>query len=282
MNIRKHQKGTKKLSDIPHHFSELNTKLGSGSYEVKAIHDNAWTVKDAAGNIVRTDYDFSIGFFGKSGYGKSSLVNILLDDALMETSDVDACTRHCNYIEYEISESEGKKSFLSFCDFPGIGEDVYRNDEYMKMYSDFMRTLGLVVYVVRADTRDYSIDEQAYEKIFNTPERKQNVIIALNFCDKIEPISRQALSEPTPEQMRNIEEKVRFIQNKFNPGGGVVPCSSGTGWNIQKLAETITQGVLNSPAIQCKIGSFFYPTSNPTVAAIINAFARDLSKKMRF
>lgn len=252
MSITKYFISNQSIQNIPEHFG-LKEIFSNSLYSIKKNNDNLWNVNDSNGNKIREEYQFSIGFFGKSGYGKSTMVNSLLNINLMETSDVDACTRRCNCIDYAI---EKDNSVLSFCDFPGIGEDVYRNDEYMKMYSDFMRKLGLVVYVVRADTRDYSIDEQAYDKIFNTPERKQNVIIALNFCDKIEPISRQALSEPTSEQMRNIEEKVRFIQNKFNPGGGVVPCSSGTGWNIQKLAQTITQGVKKSPAIQCEIGIF--------------------------
>lgn len=57
------------------------------------------------------------------------------------------------------------------------------------MYGDFMDSVGVVVYVMRADAR-HSIDEKAYEAVFNSSKNRDKVIIAINQCDKVEPVGR--------------------------------------------------------------------------------------------
>ena len=161
----------------------------------------------------KLSHDFLIAFFGKSGYGKSSTVNNFFGHDIMETSDVDACTRRCNCLDYEISDG----NYISLGDFPGIGESEYRNNEYLKMYSDFMDYVGVVVYVMRADSRDHTIDEKAYKAIFNSSKNQKKVIIAINQCDKVEPINRGKWDSPTSEQLKNIKSKIKFLQEKFKP-----------------------------------------------------------------
>ena len=183
-----------------------------------------------------------IAFFGKSGYGKSSTINAFFGKNVMETSDVDACTRRCNCLDYEISDG----NYLSFGDFPGIGESEYRDQEYLKMYGDFMDHVGVIVYIIRADARDYSIDEKAYDTIFKNKKNNDKVIIAINQCDKIEPITRGTWKEPSEEQMENIKEKINFIKKKFQPRYEVIPYSASTGWNMNALAEEISKASLDS------------------------------------
>ncbi len=205
---------------------------------VKNTENNQWTNNKTN----EKSNDFTIAFFGKTGYGKSSTVNSFFGRNIMETSDISACTRVCNCLDYEMSPG----NYLSLGDFPGIGETEYKNIEYLNLYKEFIESVSIVIYIMRADTRDYSIDEKAYSTIFTCLENKKKVIFALNQCDKVEPINRKSQKEPTAEQMRNIEEKVKFLQEKFQPINLIIPYSAATGWNMDALADEMVNVAMKS------------------------------------
>lgn len=181
------------------------------------------------------ELQIQVSFFGKSGYGKSSTVNAFFGKDILTTSDVAACTQQCDCLDFEIT----KDFFLSFADFPGIGESEYQDQKYLKMYRDFLKTSCAVVYVLRADLRDYAIDEQAFAKIFPTKKDRQKVMLAINCCDKIEPVSRKAGTEPTPAQMDNIAKKIDSLRKIFGQDTLIIPYSAQTGWNLDALAKGI-------------------------------------------
>jgi small GTP-binding protein len=187
-------------------------------------------------------------FVGKTGYGKSSTVNAFFGKNLMKTSDVAACTRECQSLDFELSSG----CYFSLGDLPGIGESEYRDKEYLEMYTDFLKCSTAIVYVIRADTRDYSIDESAYKQLFTTHEAKKKVIFALNFCDKIEPISRSLSVEPTSAQMQNIIKKIDSVNRLFQPTNAIIPYSAETGWNMNELAEEIVKVVSFSKDVGLK------------------------------
>ena len=226
-----HKGGIADLSDKFPVFQKLSNK------NIKQHVFNRWKDEQSG----KFSHDFLIAFFGKSGYGKSSTVNSFFGKNIMKTSDVEACTRRCNCVNYEISNG----NYISIGDFPGIGESEYRDIEYLKMYGNFMDYVGVVVYVMRADARDHTIDEKAYKVICNSKNNKK-IIIAINQCDKIEPISRGGWDYPTVEQMKNIKSKIDFLQKKFNPYNKIIPYSASTGWNVNALAEEIVQVAINS------------------------------------
>ena len=184
-------------------------------------------------------------FFGKSGYGKSSTVNAFFGNSILKTSDVAACTRECQSLDFELSP----KCYLSLADFPGIGENEYRDKEYLKMYNNFLSSSTVVIYVIRADTRDYTIDESAYQKVFPTYTDKKKVIFALNCCDKIEPINRSYSSAPSTEQLRNIDKKINSVSTIFNPHNNIIPYSAETGWNMNNLANEMVRIISNDENI---------------------------------
>lgn len=62
-------------------------------------------------------YEPRVGFFGKTGAGKSSLCNALFGQDIAPISDVEACTRNTQ----EILLGIGKKG-IKLIDVPGVGE----------------------------------------------------------------------------------------------------------------------------------------------------------------
>lgn len=235
MSIKKYIYHEGSISELSLRFRSFEKLRGT---ELREKAGNQW-VNKITGVVI---HDFMISFFGKTGYGKSTTVNSFFGREVMETSDVSACTRVCNCLQYEISPG----NFISLSDFPGIGESQYRDAEYLQMYKDFMGSVSVVVYVMRADTRDYAIDEVAYKTLFQNSEDKAKVIIGLNCCDKVEPVSRSGGIEPNIMQLHNINEKIKFIQNKFQPGNKVIPYSAATGWNMNLLADEIVDVSIRS------------------------------------
>jgi len=178
-----------------------------------------------------------VSFFGKSGYGKSSTVNAFLGEPILKTSDVSACTNRCDCLDFKITDDY----FLSFADYPGIGESEYKDKEYIEMYKNFLASSNIVVYVLRADMRDYAIDEHAFQTVFPRDEDKRKVVFSVNCCDKIEPVSRKESGIPSTDQMINIENKIKTLQGFFKPHNPIIPYSAQTAWNLDALAEAIVK-----------------------------------------
>lgn len=235
MSITKYYYHKGKISELSARFPSFS-KLQNA--KVKETSSHLWRETSTG----TTRHDFMIAFFGKTGYGKSSTVNGFFGRDIMATSDIEACTRVCNSLDYEISPGH----YLSLGDFPGIGESEYRDTEYLKLYRDFMRSVGVVVYVMRADARDHSIDEKAYNTLFTDFQSRKKVIIALNQCDKVEPVSRTLGKEPNVEQLENIQKKIRFLQKKFQPSTQIIPYSASTGWNMEALVNEMVRTALQS------------------------------------
>ena len=131
---------------------------------------------------------------------------------------------------------QDEKTYLAFSDLPGVGESRMADIQYRKWYRDMVLSSSCVVYVLRADQRDFSIDEDVFSELFYTEEQKENVVIALNFADKIEPISRSGkISEA---QWRVLEDKIEIIREKFGVYS-VIPCCAKTGEGITELISEI-------------------------------------------
>jgi hypothetical protein len=186
-------------------------------------------------------YDVQAIFIGKTGYGKSSTVNALFDQGIMGTSAVGACTREAQCFEFKVREN----NYLAFTDLPGIGESEQRDLEYLPLYAEIAKTADAIIYMMRADTRDHSVDEKTFDILFPDRASRRNLIIGLNFCDKVEPLSRSSLS-PTPAQLANIREKMDWIGRRFRSGAGIVAFSADSRWNIDILANEISQVMIRS------------------------------------
>ncbi len=190
-------------------------------------------------------HDMQVVFLGKSGYGKSSIVNAMVGRRLMETSDVAACTRVVQSVEYELRPG----NYISFADLPGLGESQVRDDEYQEIYRKILRKSDVAAYLVRADNRDFSIDQRAFDRLFQQSSQREKLIIVINGCDKIEPIHRPVGREPSPLQQENIERKISDLRTVFPGVAHFVPCSAETGWNLEMLAQTIMRVLARSNGV---------------------------------
>lgn len=183
----------------------------------------------------RTTEDYQILFIGKSGYGKSSTINALTGHNTMQTSDIEACTKDAFTAEYSLNAQ--KTRYLSFCDLPGIAESEKTDNEYLALYENMLYHCFCIVYVLRADMRDYTRDLALFrEKL--SPYRAR-IVIAINCADKAEPTSRES-TDLTGEQIDNLERKRSSVSQIFHmPKEQVIYYSARERINLDVLMHQI-------------------------------------------
>ena len=156
-----------------------------------------------------------------------------------------SCTRTVQSFEFKINDDH----YLSIADLPGIGESELVDVDYVRLYCEMLDKSDVVVYVLRADARDYSVDESAFRKIFPTNEKKRKVVLAVNCCDKIEPINRRSPFAPTKAQIDNLTEKINTVKRIFSPHNNVVHYSAKENWNVSNLVDEVVRVILLSSCV---------------------------------
>lgn len=188
-------------------------------------------------------------FIGKTGYGKSTTLNKICGKEIFPTSEIESCTKSLFSSDYELGTAS--RHYLSLCDLPGIGESRQADTKYLEWYFEMLKESSCAVYLLRADQRDFSLDEQVINEMFKKDERLMNkLIVGLNFSDKIEPIPRNYSIAPTEQQMQNLQRKIDETKNVLGiPADRIVFYSAETGYNLKLLVEKITskKGLLSMP-----------------------------------
>ncbi|QIB19497.1 GTPase family protein [Escherichia coli] len=181
-----------------------------------------------------TLYEPVIGIMGKSGAGKSSLCNELFQGEVSPVSDVNACTR--DVLRFRLSSD---RHSLVIVDLPGVGEDGQRDQEYRALYRRMLPELDLVLWVIKADDRALSVDEQFWRGVMQPYQ--QQVLFVLNQADKIEPCHEWDTRSGTPsaQQQKNLQEKQVAITTMFKPHHPVCVVSACTGWGVEDMVATM-------------------------------------------
>lgn len=176
------------------------------------------------------NYSPTIGLMGKTGAGKSSLINSLFQSQLSSVSNVSGCTRQSQRFSMTMSNHT-----LTFIDLPGVGESLERDKEYHQLYRNLLPELDLIIWVLKADDRAWSSDEQCYrfltEQCGYQPSR---FLFVLNQADKIEPCRQwnELSHQPSLEQVANLELKQQAVITAFKPHHPVMTVSAAEGYQL--------------------------------------------------
>ena len=184
--------------------------------------------------------DVNVLFLGKTGHGKSSLLNRLTGSDCFPSSDVEACTRDAASAEYDWPGQDG--AHLSLVDMPGLGESIARDDEYRRLYREHCRCAGAVVWVLAADRRDHAVDLDALEELFGIA-RPPHLLFALNMVDRLPPLNRRA-DTLSPQQWQTLYAKRAECARLFGVAETrIVPVSAATGHGLADLMSVISHAI---------------------------------------
>ncbi len=192
------------------------------------------------GELSEDVYYTTVILIGKTGYGKSTTLNKITRTNLFATNDNISCTKQLYCIEYKLSQKSNH--YFSLGDLPGVGESIEEDRKYIEWYKEFIDKTHVVVYLFRADQRDFAWDEGIFKKLFDTPEKKNKLVYGINFIDKIEPINRNYPFSLSEKQKENVEKKVNDISKIFNIDKKDIVCfSSQEDYNLNLLMNKINQ-----------------------------------------
>ncbi len=188
------------------------------------------------------NYTPTIGIFGKTGVGKSSLCNALFGADICQISDVAACTRDTQ----EVLLNMGDKG-IKLIDVPGVGESADRDGEYGKLYASLLPNLDLVLWLIKSDDRALASDENFYKNVVKPHlDEGKPFFFVLNQVDKIEPFREwdEEKHEPGPRQFQNIHRKIDDVAKFFNVASSkIIPVSANEKYNLIKLVDEFVRAL---------------------------------------
>ncbi len=198
--------------------------------------------------------DLQVIAVGKSGYGKSTTLNTLIGKEVFQTDDNVGCTRRMQSAEFKFPITDGT-SYFSLADLPGLGENPRRDAEYRDLYEMAFNKAHAIVYFLRADHRDYSVDLRLFDDMLRYADYKAKLIIALNAIDKTPPLSRSTPFVLSGMQQANIETKIAEVSKLFSlPTDHVVPLSGLEDYNTDLLVNKLYEKLY--PYIESNDSSF--------------------------
>lgn len=185
-----------------------------------------------------------IGVLGKTGVGKSSLCNALFGSDVCPVNDVEACTRSPQEVTVNVGDDNNG---ITLVDVPGAGESSDRDQEYSELYARLLPELDVILWVIKADDRAFSADENFYENVIKPHvEQGKPFFFVLNQVDKIEPFRQWNDEEHMPgeEQLVTIHKKVRMLADLFHVAPSkVIPVSALEKYNLVTLVNEIVYAV---------------------------------------
>lgn len=198
--------------------------------------------------------DLQVIAVGKSGYGKSTTLNTLIGKNVFQTDDNVGCTRRMQSAEFKFPITDGT-SYFSLADLPGLGENPQRDAEYRDLYKNAFNKAHAIVYFLRADHRDYSVDLRLFDELFCYADHKAKLIIAMNAIDKSPPLCRSTPFVLSAEQQANIKTKIADVSKLFSLStDDVVPLSGLEDYNTDLLVHKLYEKL--SPYIEFNGKSF--------------------------
>ena len=130
---------------------------------------------------------------------------------------------------------------------PGLGEHPELDLQYYPLYRQTLRSAQVVLYFVRADQRDYSVDLRAFAELVNGSGAGGKVILVVNAIDKIEPLNRSLPFTLSLPQKRVLDEKIDLLRGLFSiPESVIIPVSGTEGFNLDALAKAIVSKLSTS------------------------------------
>lgn len=166
------------------HYNFFIQKLFAAVFKKAAVSKSDQEEVFGKLNEEITGRPFRVAIIGQSGVGKSSTLNAVFGLDL-PTSDIEEGTTEI--IEKIFPMRDGFN--LSIYDMPGLLQSRKKDKEYVEMYREILPKCDVIVYIIKANTRNIGDDCRILKDIVlpicNESSVKDNLIIAVNKVDII-------------------------------------------------------------------------------------------------
>ena len=145
---------------------------------IKGNHD---AVAEKIRNYVNQlrNYKPKVAIIGKSGAGKSSLINALFKSNVSKVSHVDTGTMDVKEFNFQ---------GIKILDFPGLADLRQENEsKFIQLYENKLRDVDLAIWVISATDRANDADVKAYTRFLKPHKDRMPTIFVLSKCDTFAP-----------------------------------------------------------------------------------------------
>lgn len=163
------------------------------------------------------NYSPTIGLMGKTGAGKSSLINALFQSPLSPVSNISGCTRQAQYFSITMSNHT-----LTFIDLPGVGESIERDKEYHQLYRNLLPELDLIIWVLKRKPATKAKGQVRFYRVAG----QNSVTVPKGTIVQTERINGQIYSVVTTETV-TIEKESALIAVDASDAGGAFNLAPG-------------------------------------------------------
>ena len=200
--------------------------------------------------------DVRIAIVGLTGVGKTATCNALLGSN-WRVGHTTATTRHTAEKQLVVNRN-GREidSCINVTDFPGLGESIARDRDYVPLYREQLRQFDAVLWVAAANNREMAPIQSYLNQLAADDEHfHRKVVIALNKADLVEPMSWNPQSNlPSAEQEANIAARIADVVKRLNevesqcklPSEQVIAFSAKQTWRVWALFQSLSS-VLAGP-----------------------------------
>ncbi len=193
--------------------------------------------------------DYKICFLGRTGNGKTTLINALYGTKF-PTDPLVSCTKELYRVSI-LNHCPPDYDSLTVFDTPGIGE-FSSDTKYQKFYEAAVSESDCVVLVTTFDRTDAPAQRLLYKLKQYIKDEKTKFLIALNHIDSTV-IARNIdyipwddeKNEPTPQCYDNINERIKILNERFEGyflPFKVIPVCGLRNYGIDVLKNEIEKG----------------------------------------